>query len=67
MMVSIHAQVLAQSQAMVRYLAKRGDLAGTHSIEAMQMDMLAEFISDMLGHLVGACFTRVRSPEEWVG
>lgn len=51
---------------MVRYLAKRADIAGTSSLEAVQMDMVAEFINDMLNHLVGACFVRVRSAEEWV-
>mmetsp|Transcript_11307 Transcript_11307/g.18414 ORF Transcript_11307/g.18414 Transcript_11307/m.18414 type:complete len:253 (+) Transcript_11307:126-884(+) len=63
--LQIDGQVLAQSQAMVRYLAKRADIAGTSSLQAVQMDMLAESISDMLGQLAGAPFVRARSAEEW--
>jgi glutathione S-transferase len=63
--LQIDGQVLAQSQAMVRYLAKRGDIAGTSSLQAVQMDMLAEYIGDMLGQLMGAPFVRFRSAEEW--
>jgi glutathione S-transferase len=51
-------QVLAQSQAIVRYLARRGDMAGNSSLESVQMDMLAEAVAEVLNLLVGAPFTR---------
>jgi glutathione S-transferase len=63
--LQIDGHVLAQSQAIIRYLARRADIAGTSSVESVQIDMIAETINDTLSLLLGAPFLRSRSVEEW--
>lgn len=47
-----------QSQAILRYLARRADLAGQNRDEEVQADMISETISDMIRQLTSLPFLR---------
>lgn len=49
---------IVQSQAAVRYLARRAHLAGTSSQDALKCDMIAEAIRDVLSLLLSAPFRK---------
>ena len=63
--LQIDGHVLAQSHAIVRYLAKRGDIAGINSLQSVQMDMIAEYTNEMMEHVINAPFIRTRGGSEW--
>jgi len=48
---------MVQSQAMVRYAARRGGLCGTSPAEEAQVDMIAEAVRDARGGLTGYPFS----------
>lgn len=52
---------LVQSQAIIRYLAKRASLLGTNAREEAVCDMIAETIRDLIALIAGAPFARRRS------
>mmetsp|Transcript_2845 Transcript_2845/g.5992 ORF Transcript_2845/g.5992 Transcript_2845/m.5992 type:complete len:305 (-) Transcript_2845:94-1008(-) len=57
-LLQIDGVEIVQSQAAVRYLARRSHLAGTSSQEALKCDMIAEAIRDVLSLVVGAPFRK---------
>lgn len=57
-LLQIDGYDLVQSQAIIRYLAKRGNIAGATLFEQTKCDMIAESVKDMLPLLTGAPFKR---------
>jgi glutathione S-transferase len=50
---------MVQSQAIIRYLARRGNLIGRDEEDLLTCDMIAEAVRDLLGLVVAAPFKRV--------
>lgn len=50
---------IVQSQAAVRYLAKRGNLLGTNDEEILKCDMITEAVRDLISLVAQAPFKRV--------
>ena len=55
---------IVQSQAIVRYLARRAHLQGKTEEEILTCDMIAETVRDLLGLASGAPFKRVAAKRE---
>ena len=51
---------MTQSQAIVRYLARRANFNGMSTAEEVMCDMYAEAVNDMLGMLLKAPWTRMK-------
>ena len=51
---------MTQSQAIVRYLARRANFNGMSTAEEVMCDMYAEAVNDMLGMLLRAPWTRMK-------
>ena len=58
-MLEIDGLRLVQSQAIIRYLARRANLNGLSTVEEVSCDMYAESICDMLSMLLKAPWTRM--------
>lgn len=54
---------IVQSQAIVRYLANRSNMAGYSLVDKNRCDMIAETVRDMINLVAGAPFQRVKSAE----
>lgn len=63
-LLQIDGLEIVQSQAAVRYLAKRANLIGINSEEEVKCDMVAEAVRDLLMLVVGSPFKRAKSVEE---
>lgn len=57
-LLQIDGLELVQSQAIVRYIAKRGNLIGSSAEEELKADMIAESVRDLLSLAVSAPFKR---------
>jgi glutathione S-transferase len=77
-LLQIDGMEIVQSQAAVRYLARRGGLQGSSPEGALKCDMIAEAVRDLLPLLLAAPFRKYSAPagsasaparneEEWVG
>ena len=55
---------IVQSQAAVRYLAKRGKLLGANAQEEVKCDMIAETVRDLIPLVAQLPFKRVRGNAE---
>lgn len=63
-LLQIDGVELVQSQAIIRYLAKRANLMGATAKEEVICDMIAETIRDLISLCAGAPFARRRSVAE---
>jgi glutathione S-transferase len=57
-LLQIDGMEIVQSQAAVRYLARRAHLAGTSSQDALKCDMIAEAVRDVLSLLLACPFRK---------
>lgn len=62
-LLQIDGLEIVQSQAMVRYIARRGGLYPTDPAEEVKADMLAEMVRDVVGMTLGAPFMRAKGEE----
>lgn len=62
-LLQIDGLEIVQSQAIVRYLARRAKLQGTTAEEEVKCDMIAEAIRDLISLAAAAPFRRKESPE----
>lgn len=63
-LLQIDGNEIVQSQAAIRYLARRGKLVGQTSEDELKCDMIAESINDLLGPCVSAPFKRAHGSAE---
>lgn len=68
-LLQIDGLEIVQSQAIVRYLAERGNLIGKTTTEKVKCEMIAEAVRDLLPDLCAAPFMRppLKSKEEFEG
>jgi glutathione S-transferase len=62
-LLQIDGQELVESQAIIRYLAKRGNLVGKTATDEVYCDMIACNIIDVVSPLLRAPFTRAQGEE----
>mmetsp|Transcript_4755 Transcript_4755/g.7218 ORF Transcript_4755/g.7218 Transcript_4755/m.7218 type:complete len:171 (+) Transcript_4755:57-569(+) len=65
MQLQIDGQDLAQTQAIIRYLARRANMNGTNSVEEVQIDMICEAVHDILPFVLAAPFIKAKSESDW--
>jgi glutathione S-transferase len=63
-MLQIDGLEIVQSQAVIRYLAKRDQLIGVNAEEEVKCDMIVEAVNDLLMLVVAVPFKRFKSKEE---
>jgi len=63
-LLQIDGLELAQSQTIIRYLAKRAGLQGATPKDEVVCDMIAETVRDLITLVAGTPFARRRGPEE---
>jgi len=63
-LLQIDGHEIVQSQAAVRYLAKKTKLVGANMEEELKCDMIAESVKDLISLAAGAPFRRNKGEEE---
>ncbi len=63
-LLQIDGLEIVQSQAAVRYIAKRSNLNGQNAQDELKCDMIAEAVRDVLSMATSAPFARNKGAEE---